>query len=108
MSVIPLKADIHQREWHVRFVPQADMGLLKALDPSCWFVRAATRRRLLHLLERKSIHEAVFANSAARGRSVRARVGLAGVNEEREGSGRRKIHLNDNRRTTALLVRNWR
>jgi len=21
MSVIPLKADIHQREWHVRYVP---------------------------------------------------------------------------------------
>jgi hypothetical protein len=25
MSVIPLKADIHQREWHVRYVPEADM-----------------------------------------------------------------------------------
>jgi hypothetical protein len=70
-------------------------------------VTVAARRRLRHLLERKSIHEAVFANSAARGRSVRARVDLAGVNVEREGSGRRKIHLNDNRRTTALLARNW-
>ena len=25
MSVIPLKADIHQREWHVRLVPLADI-----------------------------------------------------------------------------------
>jgi hypothetical protein len=25
MSVIPLKADIHQREWHVRYVPEADI-----------------------------------------------------------------------------------
>ncbi len=68
-------------------------------------VTVAARRRLLRLLERKSI-QAVFANSAARGRSVRARVDRVGVNEEREGSGRRKIHQNDNRRTTALLARN--
>ena len=26
MSVLPLKADIRQREWHVRYVPQADIG----------------------------------------------------------------------------------
>jgi hypothetical protein len=25
MSVIPLKADIRQREWHVRLVPQLDI-----------------------------------------------------------------------------------
>jgi hypothetical protein len=25
MSVLPLKADIRQREWHVRYVPVADM-----------------------------------------------------------------------------------
>jgi hypothetical protein len=25
MSVITLKADIHQREWHVRYVPEADL-----------------------------------------------------------------------------------
>jgi len=25
MSVLSLKADIRQREWHVRYVPQADM-----------------------------------------------------------------------------------
>jgi hypothetical protein len=25
MSVIPLKADIRQREWHVRYVPKADV-----------------------------------------------------------------------------------
>jgi hypothetical protein len=25
MSVLPLKADIRQREWHVRLVPEADM-----------------------------------------------------------------------------------
>jgi hypothetical protein len=25
MSVLPLKADIRQREWHVRFVPQTDI-----------------------------------------------------------------------------------
>ena len=25
MSVLPLKADIRQREWHVRYVPLADM-----------------------------------------------------------------------------------
>ena len=28
ISVIPLKADIHQREWHVRFVPEADACFL--------------------------------------------------------------------------------
>jgi hypothetical protein len=26
MSVLPLKADIRQREWRVRFVPQGDIG----------------------------------------------------------------------------------
>ena len=26
MSVVPLKADIRQREWHVRYVPQADIA----------------------------------------------------------------------------------
>jgi hypothetical protein len=26
MSVLPLKADIRQREWHVRYVPKADMA----------------------------------------------------------------------------------
>jgi hypothetical protein len=25
MSVLPLKADIRQREWHVRYVPIGDM-----------------------------------------------------------------------------------
>jgi hypothetical protein len=25
MSVLPLKADIRQREWHVRYVPLADL-----------------------------------------------------------------------------------
>jgi hypothetical protein len=25
MSVLPLKADIRQREWHVRYVPIADI-----------------------------------------------------------------------------------
>ena len=25
MSVLPLKADIRQREWHVRYVPTADI-----------------------------------------------------------------------------------
>jgi hypothetical protein len=25
MSVLPLKADIRQREWHVRYVPEADI-----------------------------------------------------------------------------------
>jgi len=28
MSVIPLKADIHQRGLHVRFVPEADIQVL--------------------------------------------------------------------------------
>ncbi|MGA8435638.1 MAG: hypothetical protein WBE89_08285 [Methyloceanibacter sp.] len=28
MSVIPLKADIHQREWHVRKVPEADIAFV--------------------------------------------------------------------------------
>ena len=32
MSVIPLKADIHQREWHVHYVPLADVGV-RALLP---------------------------------------------------------------------------
>jgi hypothetical protein len=26
MSVLPLKADIRQREWHVRYVPEADIS----------------------------------------------------------------------------------
>jgi hypothetical protein len=26
MSVLPLKADIRQREWHVRYVPIADIA----------------------------------------------------------------------------------
>jgi hypothetical protein len=26
MSVLPLKADIRQREWHVRYVPDADIA----------------------------------------------------------------------------------
>ena len=25
MSVIPLEADIHQHEWHVRYVPKTDI-----------------------------------------------------------------------------------
>jgi len=25
MSVLPLKADIRQREWHVRYAPMADI-----------------------------------------------------------------------------------
>jgi hypothetical protein len=28
MSALPLKADIRERDWHVRFVPGADIGLL--------------------------------------------------------------------------------
>ena len=28
MSVIPLKADIRQHEWHVRYVPKADTNLV--------------------------------------------------------------------------------
>ena len=31
MSVIPLKADIHQREWHVRLVPEADIAQQEAV-----------------------------------------------------------------------------
>jgi hypothetical protein len=27
MSVLPLKADIRQREWHVRYVPEADLSI---------------------------------------------------------------------------------
>jgi hypothetical protein len=27
MSSIPLKADIPQRDWHVRYVPKADISL---------------------------------------------------------------------------------
>jgi hypothetical protein len=34
MSVLPLKADIRQREWHVRFVPQADIDAYRALTPA--------------------------------------------------------------------------
>jgi hypothetical protein len=32
MSVLPLKADIRQREWHVRYVPIADMRQLVLSD----------------------------------------------------------------------------
>ena len=28
MSVLPLKADIRRRDWHVRFVPLADIAFL--------------------------------------------------------------------------------
>jgi hypothetical protein len=27
MSVLPLKTDIRQREWHVRYVPEADLSI---------------------------------------------------------------------------------
>jgi hypothetical protein len=27
ISVLPLKADIRQREWHVRYVPEADIAI---------------------------------------------------------------------------------
>ena len=33
MSVIPLKADIHQRGLHVRLVPTADIGDCWGTDP---------------------------------------------------------------------------
>ena len=32
-SVLPLKADIHQHGLHVRFVPQADIGLAPLIGP---------------------------------------------------------------------------
>ena len=32
MSVLPLKADIRQREWHVRYVPKADICLSPASE----------------------------------------------------------------------------
>jgi len=42
MSVIPLKADIHQREWHVRLVPEAEVG---NLAPHQHALNVATTRR---------------------------------------------------------------
>ena len=47
-ALLPIK-EIPQCRWDVRKVPQADMGLLKALDPSCCLVRAATRRQVASL-----------------------------------------------------------
>jgi hypothetical protein len=35
MSVIPLKADIHQRGLHVRLVPLADITAVMKLGPLC-------------------------------------------------------------------------
>jgi hypothetical protein len=32
MSVIPLKTDIRQREWHVRYVPKADISSIERLS----------------------------------------------------------------------------
>ena len=46
MSVIPLKADIRQREWHVRYVPEAD--LQKCLAGSLLFGAAMAERDSQH------------------------------------------------------------
>jgi len=35
MSALPPKADIAENDWHVRFVPEADIGLL-AMTPFSW------------------------------------------------------------------------
>ena len=48
MSVLPLKADIHQREWHVRYVPIVDMAIaewLKRGNADDVDARSATRGR---------------------------------------------------------------
>ena len=50
---------------------------------------------------------AAFASLRAHAQPVPVLVDLTDANEERGESGLRKIHLNDNRRTTALLARNW-
>ena len=34
MSALPLKADIRQREWHVRYVPLADITKISVLRPA--------------------------------------------------------------------------
>jgi hypothetical protein len=45
MSVLPLKADIRQREWHVRYVPRADVHLKPAFsEPAFSHVSAEARR----------------------------------------------------------------
>ena len=49
---------------------------------------------------------AAFASLRAHAQPVPVLVDLTDANEERGELGRRKIHLNDNRRTTALLARN--
>jgi len=33
MSALPPKADIRQREWHVRYVPVADIAHVNAITP---------------------------------------------------------------------------
>jgi hypothetical protein len=50
---------------------------------------------------------AAFASLRAHAQPVPVLVDLTDANEEWGESGLRKIHLNDNRRTTALLARNW-
>ena len=50
---------------------------------------------------------AAFASLRAHAQLVPVLVDLMDANEERGESDLRKIHLNDNRRTTARLARNW-
>ena len=54
MSVIPLKADIHQRGLHVRLVPQADIerGPPRAPSASVKFATLSARIRELGLQPR--------------------------------------------------------
>jgi hypothetical protein len=36
MSILPFKADIRQREWRVRYVPEADIAADEQQANACW------------------------------------------------------------------------
>jgi hypothetical protein len=59
-SVIPLKADISQREWHVRFVPQAD------IPPFAGVPRAACARLPRRVVQSAADNGVATASSGLR------------------------------------------
>jgi hypothetical protein len=48
MSVLPLKADIRQREWHVRFVPLADIIPLVERERAIFIERRCSEGATTH------------------------------------------------------------
>jgi len=83
---------VPQRRSHLNHIA---VGGLKRLAAT-WNLNGATPKR-----------GAALASLRAHAQPVPVLVDLTDANGERGEAGRRKIHLNDNRRTTALLARNW-